>query len=150
MNFCLLLLFATCLTSFEYDADQPSKPRAIKLEVISGIPTDIDGCSESFSTDTASLKDEHYIAVTNFAELGFIRDHGKLLRLTKSSGGRGFEDSPKFGDIVETIFEGQGYRLIIRTKSKQISDELYIEIGTIEIDHGKSKEMMNVVGESGC
>jgi len=130
-----IVSFFIVVTLFQSTLWAQSKPASIKLEIIAKLPEEVDGCSACFAMDNASLKSEKFIAVTNLTDVCFIRIGGKLLKLKEKQ---------------EDIYEGEGYTVTIKTKSKHIADELYSERGTIEIHHGNVTKKIAVVGESGC
>jgi hypothetical protein len=119
--------------------------RPIKLDYFKETPSEIDGCSESFTYDSISLKHEKYIAITNLQKLAFIRVNGITIRLTL------FEKKhPSDKEFIST-YKCDGYTIIISTiLGKQIADEEWLDSGTMKILKGNLQSVLKIHGVGGC
>lgn len=116
-----------------------------KLEIISEIPVEIDGCSCYFSFSQSEFERKEYFYYNNFAELSYIKLDGHLVELTLSNN----PENNKFN-----YYEYKNDSILMKIwkkKSKKSGDEVFVEIGKYEI-YDKNKLILqgNFFGECGC
>jgi hypothetical protein len=121
------------------------KEAPIKLDYFKEIPSEIDGCSGSFTYDSIPLKNQKYVVVVDLQNLAFVRINGTIIRLTLS------EHKNITKNKSKDSYQGGGYSVILTTtEGRRIGDELYLSSGTIEISNGKQKSIFKIHGEAGC
>lgn len=119
-------------------------PQPIKIDLITKIPSEIDGCSGLYTYDTTSMKRNKYVIVTDLQEFGLIKIQGKEIRLKIS------DKKELSSTTFKTVFKGDGYIITLVTKTGKRIDELSIETGTLEITKDAQKVILKIHGESGC
>ena len=139
----LLVSSLIIFSQFASAYGQAEKP--IKLDYFKETPTEIDGCSGSFTYDSVSLKQEKYIVITNLQKLAFIRINGQTIKLTLY-----VKKHPSVKKFIES-YKGGGYTMILTTvEGKQTGDETSLSSGTMEISNGSDKLIIKIHGEGGC
>lgn len=134
LSFCLLVVISKGQQNTE----------SLKMDFITKFPSVIDGCSGVYTYDTTSTKKKKYIIVTDLQELGFIKIHGKEIKLNIT------DKKDLSSTSFRTTFKGDGYTVILTTNTVKQIDELSIENGTLEITKGSLKMVLTIHGESGC
>jgi len=142
-KYYILVLFAGLLAC-QAKAQKPPTP-ALQLSYFASIPDSIDGCMGAYTYDTASLKKERYILITNLQTLAMIRVDGKIIYLHQIS------NSQPGKDTNRDVYKGSGYTVIVIVKDvKQTSDEVTYETGTIEVKYGAVDIVYKIHGTAGC
>lgn len=135
----LLLAFFSLLAK----GQQPAE--TIVLEFFKKIPSQIDGCSGTYTYDSLSLQTSKYVFVTNLQEAAFIKVAGKQIALQRTG------TKILSGKIYKTTFKGSGYTVVLTTRTlRQTGEEAWIEGGTLELSHGTVRRTIKIHGESGC
>ena len=141
MRYHLLLLLVCLAPSLVRTQPSPS----IQLDYFAATPKEIDGCEESFTYNTAALKDEKYIFFSNLQELAMIRVKGKIIHLKKVS------ERQLSSKMYKTIYKGEGYTVTTLMKDvRPEGDEGSYMKGTLEVRSGAATITIAIHGMSGC
>jgi hypothetical protein len=133
--FCLLSLFG----------NGQNKKESLKLDFFTTIPSIIDGCMGAYTYDTAALKSERYVIITNLQDLAIIKVNGKEISLKRTSNVKINENTFK------DIYKGKGYTVVLLIKDvKQTGDEGSFETGKLVITYQRSTIEIYIHGEAGC
>jgi len=115
------------------------------LDYFAAIPSEIDGCSETYTYTTASLKKGKYIFISDMQELAMIRVKGKIIHLKKVS-----ETQPS-SKTYKNIYKGEGYTVITLMKEvRPEGDEGGYNKGTLEVRFGGATITLVIHGVAGC
>jgi hypothetical protein len=117
-----------------------------KLDEFATIPDTIDGCGDYYAVENDSATKGNYIFLSNISEFAIIRVEGKDIYLKKNDS-LSKEITP---DHFISVFEGSGLKVTLEAKIVDQYDEGGFYKGTLEIDTGTEKRVINVHGESGC
>jgi hypothetical protein len=121
-----------------------NKKESIKLDFFTSIPSVIDGCMGAYTYDTATLKSEKYIIITNLQDLAIIKVSGNEISLKRTS-------NVKIGNTFKDIYKGHGYTVVLLVKDvKQTGDEGALETGKLVITYEECTIEINIHGEAGC
>gem|GEM_PF-5369296 len=123
----------------------PHFNNTINLETFDTVPSDIEGCSCSFSNTLADANINEYICVTNYSNIAYLKLNGELTKflLTKS-------DTLVDGTSIIN-YENERLKLTIECKFTKTEYESSSTIGTIRLND-KSGEILTrkFVGGCGC
>lgn len=138
-------------TNTEVTAPKPDSTLApnaavLTLEKFESIPDSIDGCGDYYAVDTAKAEKGSYVFLSNMTEFGYIRIHGKTIKLQKNQA-LSKEVSP---DHFISVFEGNGYKATLEAKIHEQYDEGGFYKGKLQIERDNEKLIINVHGETGC
>lgn len=117
----------------------------IDLEYITKIPHEIDGCSELISYDSIPLSTK-YIFLSNLSDLGIIKLDGKIIYLKKDTIMSKMLSEIKYIDV----YNGEGYKVILKTEELDSVDEFFEVKGTLEIEKNDKRLNVKIKGERGC
>jgi hypothetical protein len=138
----LSIVFVFCLQSLFGNGQ--NKKESFKLDFFTSIPGIIDGCMGAYTYDTAALKSDRYVIITNLQDLAIIKVKGKEISLKRIS-------NVKTGNTYKDVYKGQGYTVILIVRDvKQIGDEGSLETGKLVITYEQSTIEINIRGEAGC
>lgn len=138
---CSSLILISCAK----EKAETQKPETFTVNTFTDLPQEIDGCSCTFSEDSASYAKEKYIYANNFAKTSFIKVNGKMIRLTETE-----HANPNSVTKYKSI--GDGYEVEIKAKVFRTVDLEYNEMkGTMTIKSKKGKTLTKTIyGVCGC
>ena len=117
-----------------------------KLDFFTAIPDDIDGCGEFFTYDTSTVDDKHFIFLSDMDVHAIINIKGKDVQLKKKN-----RESKVINDLNSVdVYYGGGYKVVLRKKNENVTDEVIEYTGTLQITGKKIKVTFKVHGEGGC
>lgn len=127
------------------DHKEEEQASTIQLELLDGIPEQIDGCARLYTYDSIPLQAQQYLFVSNLQELAFVKINGRQIMLER------LEQEQLSGGAYRYTYEGGGYKVILHIKAaKQTGEEVFYDTGTLEVWQEEKKVSVEVHGESGC
>jgi hypothetical protein len=113
-------------------------------------PDTVKGCGSFFThdpVDTTTGEDVKYIFASNLVDFGMIRVNNKDVYLNMLPE-EAKEDSANNSYI--DVYEGSGYKLILKIQQVENYDKGGFFKGTLEIISGDLRKTYNVYGHAGC
>lgn len=119
---------------------------SIVLDYFPAIPDTIDGCGEYFSNQADEVKNDRYVFISNLSEFAMIRIKGKNIFLQKN-----IKESKEIDEkTYVAVYEGEGYKAILKVRQTKGYDEGGFYTGNLEIMEKGKSSVIAVHGETGC
>lgn len=114
------------------------------VQPFSRIPSEVDGCSGLFSSDSAAFRSSRYLFAGDLQTIAFIQMDGKMVQLARKA-------SKLAEDKIIEAYEGGGYRVELDvTKQQVLGEELWRYAGELRIIRGGEMQRVPVTGQVGC
>ncbi|WP_162926905.1 hypothetical protein [Flavobacterium psychrotrophum] len=133
------------LTEPEKTTAIPEMP-ALLLTSFTDVPSEIDGCSCLFSSDSLDFKNNRYLYANDFAEIAFMKINGTMVKFKQVS------HQEKDSLSAFTTYRAKDLEMSIETRqTRKINYEVMEETGTITVKRSDGQAITKTVyGVCGC
>ncbi len=134
------------LPSEQIVVEEAPKNQTLFVSNFTDLPSEIDGCSCIFSTDSLAYTKESYLYANDFGKVAFMKINGKITRLEE------MQREEKDSLTTFTSYKAEGIEVDVTTsQGKQTGEESQEESGTITIRQEDGQTLTKTFyGQCGC